>query len=138
MKYDAGVQSVAMGGRIENKGRTQGIGGVKGSLQYTFERIHKDARWALRSTKDGNLRSRLSNFTSYVIERTSHTGVNVRDEILGQNLEDGTPAQFVTELADCRLFWREKMHRSMTDLWTAVADVAFKEKQCDVGFVRRF
>ncbi|GKT49703.1 peptidase S41 family protein ustP [Colletotrichum spaethianum] len=135
MKRDAGVKSIAMGGRPEIEDRIQGTGGVKGSQTYSFGSIHGYTQIAKRMTNDTSLIAELSRFTTYVHSRASSTSINVKDEILHENWEDGIPAQFITEKSDCRLYWQADMHQDMTNLWKAAATAAFKGGKCAFGAI---
>ncbi|KAF4839151.1 Peptidase S41 family protein ustP [Colletotrichum tropicale] len=133
MKWDAGVKSIAMGGRPEIKGKIQGVGGVKGSQSYGFSSVYGYTQLAKENTEDPVLIAELDRFTTYVTSRSSAAGVNVKDEILRQNWDDGTPAQFIAEYSDCRLFWEASMHTDITNLWKAAATAAFKGGKCAFG-----
>ncbi|KAK2778497.1 peptidase s41 family protein [Colletotrichum kahawae] len=133
MKWDAGVKSIAMGGRPEIKGKIQGVGGVKGSQSYGFSSVYGYTQLAKENTEDPALIAELDRFTTYVTSRSSAAGVNVKDEILRQNWDDGTPAQFIAEYSDCRLFWEASMHTDITNLWKAAATAAFKGGKCAFG-----
>ncbi|KAF4963704.1 hypothetical protein FSARC_8301 [Fusarium sarcochroum] len=135
MKWDAGVKSIAMGGRPRIKGRIQGVGGVKGAQMYSFNSVYGFTQLAKRATNHTALIAQLDRFTPYVSKRSSATGVNVKNGILHGNWKDGTPAQFVTEYSDCRLYWQADMHRDITNLWKAAANVAFKGGKCAFGAV---
>ncbi|KAK7984534.1 cytochrome P450 monooxygenase-like protein [Apiospora arundinis] len=135
MKWDAGVQFIAMGGRPSVKDKIQGVGGVKGSQSYSFSNIYTYTQLAKKHTEDPALVKELERFTKYPFSRASNAGVNVKNEILRQNWDDGTPAQFVAEYADCRLFWKADMHKDITNLWTAAADAAFKGGKCAFGAI---
>ncbi|KAK2051545.1 hypothetical protein LY76DRAFT_584757 [Colletotrichum caudatum] len=135
MRWDAGVKSIAMGGRPETKGRIQGVGGVKGSQAYSFNSVYSYAQIAKRATNDSALLAELGRLTTYVESRASSTSINVKDEILRQNWEDGIPAQFITEYADCRLYWQADMHRDVTRVWKAAAAAAFKGGRCAFGAI---
>lgn len=133
MKWDAGVKSIAMGGRPEIQGKIQGVGGVKGSQSYGFSSVYSYTQIAKDATNDTALIEELDRFTTYPISRSSAAGVNVKDEILRQNWDDGTPAQFVAEYSDCRLFWKADHHRDITNLWKDAATAAFKGGKCAFG-----
>ncbi|KAK8104794.1 pyridine nucleotide-disulfide oxidoreductase family protein [Apiospora kogelbergensis] len=135
MKHDAGVQFIAMGGRPSVQGPIQGVGGVKGSQSYSFSNVYTYTQLAKKHTTDAALVKELDRFTTYPISRASNAGVNVKNEILRQNWDDGTPAQFVAEYADCRLFWKADMHKDITNLWTAAAAAAFKGGKCAFGAI---
>lgn len=135
MKHDAGVPFIAMGGRPSVQDTIQGVGGVKGSQSYSFSSVWSYAQLARNHTEDPALIKELDRFTEYPFARTSNAGINVKDEILREHWDDGTPAQFVAEYADCRLFWQADMHRDITNLWTAAADAAFKGGKCAFGAI---
>ncbi|KAK8008168.1 pyridine nucleotide-disulfide oxidoreductase family protein [Apiospora marii] len=135
MKHDAGVQFIAMGGRPSVQDKIQGVGGVKGSQSYSFSSVYSYTQLARKHTSDPELVKQLDRFTPYAFARTSNAGINVKDEILRENWDDGTPAQFVAEYADCRLFWQADMHRDITNLWTAAATAAFKGGKCAFGAI---
>lgn len=61
------------------------------------------------------------------------TSLNVRDNILPDNLADGTPAQFVYEPADCRLFYTPAMMANVTAIWRAAAAAAWGNLTCNAG-----
>ncbi|KPM40566.1 hypothetical protein AK830_g5984 [Neonectria ditissima] len=135
MRWDAGVKSIAMGGRPQVQGKIQGVGGVKGAQTYSFNGVYGFTQLAKRATNDTALIAQLDRFTPYVSKRSSSTGVNVKNGILHENWEDGTPAQFVAEYSDCRLYWQANMHRDITNLWKAAANVAFKGGKCAFGAI---
>jgi hypothetical protein len=57
----------------------------------------------------------------------------LRDNILPANLNDGLPAQFVVEEADCRLYYTLDMVNDVTALWKAAAASAFNGVPCVAG-----
>jgi hypothetical protein len=63
--------------------------------------------------------------------------VNVRDQILRENLNDGVPAQYVTENAECRLFWTREMLEDVGEVWKAAGRASFLGKECAVGGIKR-
>lgn len=67
----------------------------------------------------------------------SSTGINVRDNILPDHVNDGLPAQFVFEEADCRLYYTEPMITDVTALWKAAADAAFNGATCNYGGITK-
>lgn len=95
LRSDAGVKSIAMGGRPTKEGLIQGVGGVKGSQSYGFADVYSQAQTALEYTNDTALVATLNTYTEYVVDRSTAASLNVKDQILRGNLEDGTPAQFV-------------------------------------------
>lgn len=135
LRANAGVKSIAMGGRPTKEGLIQGVGGVKGSQSYGFADVYLQARTALRYTNDSEIQDTLRNYTTYVIDRSTAASLNVKDQILHGNLEDGIPAQFVVEESDCRLWWTAPMVGDITELWKAAATAAFKGGKCAYGAI---
>lgn len=134
MKWNAGVKGIALGGRPQ-KGLIQGVGGVKGSQSYGFADVYSQAMDALDKADDAALKKELSRYTTYVIERSSAAGLNVKDEILAQNIEDGTPSHFVAEYSDCRLYFTPAMMSDQNAVWKAAASAAFKGGKCNDGAI---
>ncbi|KAM3076897.1 hypothetical protein ACMFMG_003635 [Clarireedia jacksonii] len=133
MRIQAGVKSIAMGGR-PNKQQIQGVGGVKGAQVLTFGNIYSYAQAAASSPnatpEDIAI---LNKLTTVPIERSVATSINLRDQILRDNVNDGLPAQFVYEPADCRLFWTLPMIENVEKVWEAAADAAWKGGSCVAG-----
>ncbi|PBP16544.1 hypothetical protein BUE80_DR012456 [Diplocarpon rosae] len=137
MRTQAGVRSVAMGGRPQ-PGPIQGVGGIKGAQILDWSNIFDAAQTALKSNATSPAQATiLKKLTAYPINRASSTGINVRDNILPANLDDGLPAQFVREEADCRLFYTRDMVTDVTALWRAAAGAAFKGAKCVSGGLGR-
>lgn len=67
------------------------------------------------------------------MNRSTDSSINVRDMILRDNLEDGTPAQFLYEEADCRLFYQPEMIRDPKAIWKAAARAAWGDGKCVAG-----
>ncbi|KAI1120080.1 hypothetical protein F5Y10DRAFT_259121 [Nemania abortiva] len=135
MKHGAGVKSIAMGGR-PREGPIQGVGGVKGSQVYPFRQMGVLAELAREYTEDPALVKELQRLDdTYVSGRSPYQlpVVNVRDAVLLGELEAGVPTQFVTELADCRLYWTEPMIQNTGEIWKAAAQAAFKGGKCAAG-----
>lgn len=57
----------------------------------------------------------------------------MRDNILPDDLDDGVPAQFIYEPADCRLFYTPAMMQNVTAIWEAAAMSAWGGKKCNAG-----
>lgn len=132
LKWDAGVKSIAMGGR-PTEGAIQGVGGVKGSQSYSFSSIYSQVDMAREQTNDTDLLAEFDRYQEYPLSRGSAFSLNVKDEILPQNLDDGTPAQYIAEYTDCRLYWTADMHTNITNLWKAAAAAAFNGAPCAFG-----
>ena len=120
-----------MGGRPK-PGPIQAVGGIKGAESYSFADIYSDAQSAISqgTSKEAALLSQLSDLP---VNRSSSTPVNLRDNILPTNLNDGLPAQFVVEEADCRLYYTLDMVNDVTALWKAAATAAFNGGSCVAG-----
>ncbi|KAI1264341.1 hypothetical protein F5Y18DRAFT_79727 [Xylariaceae sp. FL1019] len=135
MKHDAGVKSIAMGGRPQ-EGLIQGVGGVKGAQVYPFRQITNIAQLARQYTQNQLILEELEQLDdAYVSSRSPYQVpvVNVRDAVLPTEIEDGVPTQFITELADCRLYWTEPMIQDTEEIWKAAAKAAFKGGKCAAG-----
>ena len=135
MRWAAAVKSVVMGGRPHVTEKAQGVGGVKGTQMYSFRSVYGLTQLTKSATNNITLIAQLDRFTPYVNKRSSSASVNIKNGLLHNNWEDGTPTQFVAEYCDCRLYWHADMHRDITDLWKAVANVAFKGSKCAFGAI---
>ena len=135
MRTQAGVKSIAMGGRPQ-AGPIQGVGGIKGAQILGWTDIFQYANTALKTASAAQA-AILRRLTSYPINRASSSGINVRDNILPDNLDDGLPAQFVREETDCRLFYTQDMITDVTALWKAAASAAFNGGKCVAGGISK-
>ncbi|KAI1262695.1 hypothetical protein F5Y18DRAFT_149911 [Xylariaceae sp. FL1019] len=134
LKWDAGVQSIAVGG-LPQVGPMQGVGGVKGAQDYDFSEVYSRVQRASTMTNDTTLLAEFSRYTTYPDDRADDAHIGVKDEILPQNLLDGTPAQYVAEYSDCRLYFTVDMHKDITNLWKAAASAAFNGGDCAYGAI---
>jgi len=135
MRLQGPVRSIALGGRHTNTGAMQGVGGTKGSNNYAYGDILSVVQTAYQSgtpEQQANW-TILTTFTDLPIKRSTDTSLNVRDDILSQNRNDGTPAQFVVEEADCRLYYTAAMITDMNAVWGAAADAAWGGGKCVAG-----
>ncbi|PQE15406.1 peptidase s41 family protein [Rutstroemia sp. NJR-2017a BVV2] len=133
MRIQAGVKSIAMGGR-PNKEQIQGVGGIKGAQVLTFASIYSYAQEAASSPNaTPEDLAILNKFTTVPIERSVSTSINLRDQILRDNVNDGLPAQYVYEPADCRLYWTLPMIENVEKVWEAAADAAWNGGACVAG-----
>lgn len=48
-------------------------------------------------------------------------------------MKDGVPAQFVQEIADCRIFFMPAMVLNVMAMWEAATNVAWRGKACVEG-----
>ncbi|CZR64528.1 uncharacterized protein PAC_14426 [Phialocephala subalpina] len=138
MRIQGGVKSIAFGGRPSTNGSTpiiQAVGGVKGTNNYGYSYITALASAALElnvsAAEQTALLTPLTNMLPY--ERSTDTSLNVRDNILPSNLEDGTPSQFIYEPADCRLFYTPAMMANVTAIWEAAALATWGGGKCNAG-----
>ncbi|KAI1305450.1 hypothetical protein F5Y03DRAFT_406358 [Xylaria venustula] len=139
MRHGAGVKSIAMGGRPQT-GLIQGVGGVKGAQVYPYRQLGALAEIARSYTNDPALVKELERLDdTYVSGRSPYQlpVVNVRDAVLPDELEGGVPTQFVTELADCRLYWTESMVHDTKEIWKAAAQAAFGGASCAAGGIEQ-
>lgn len=135
LRIQAGVQSVAMGGR-PTAGPIQGVGGIKGAQVLDWSTVLYYNQWALEQAGDNITdaqKAALTRYTDLAVNRSSAAAINGRDQILRDNVEDGLPAQYVVEEADCRLYWTLPMVSDVTAVWKAVADAAWNGADCAYG-----
>ncbi|KAB8073593.1 hypothetical protein BDV29DRAFT_201751 [Aspergillus leporis] len=136
MRVQAGVKSIAIGGRPSTD-PMQGIGGVKGANNFGFDYIYSLAQLAYSSGTPEQQQSHnwtaLTELNLLPSNRSTDTSINVRDNILPDNLVDGLPSQFVYEAADCRLFYEPAMVVNVASMWEAAADAAWGNKACVNG-----
>ncbi|KUI70316.1 hypothetical protein VM1G_06278 [Cytospora mali] len=135
LRIQGGVKSVAMGGRPQH-GPIQGVGGVKGAQVLEWDSVYSYVQWALENGTDlitDEQEADLSRYNSLAVNRSSAAALNSRDQILRDNVNDGLPAQYVVEEADCRLYWTEPMIKDITAVWKAVADSAWNGATCAYG-----
>lgn len=134
MRLQAGVKSIAFGGR-PNTDPIQAIGGTKGANNYEYAYIETLAGIPLGNATAAQLAdwTSLTAYTDLASNRSTDTSLNVRDNILRGNLEDGVPAQFVYEEADCRVFYEPRMINDVTSIWKRAVDVAWGGGECVAG-----
>jgi hypothetical protein len=120
-----------MGGR-PIPGPIQGVGGIKGAETLGWSDVNSYATDAML-TATPEQAAILARLGSIPVNRSSTAGLNVRDNILPGNVNDGLPAQYVVEYSDCRLYYTEPMVTDVTALWKAAADAAFNGKTCAAG-----
>lgn len=103
MRTQGGVKSISFGGRHSSSG-IQAIGGTKGANNYGFGDIYSytDLVYELTTPEQQSNLTILAEHTLLPVNRSTDTSINMRDNILPANVEDGVPAQFIYEEADCR------------------------------------
>lgn len=136
MHRQAGVKTIALGGK-PNRNPMQAVGGTKGANNYPFGYIEQLASVVLSTgTQD-----QIANWTSVTAynnlpqNRSTDNSINVRDNILKDDLNDGVPAQFLYEAADCRLFYEPAMLSDPRAIWKKAAAVAWGGGKCVAGSI---
>ncbi|CZR70138.1 uncharacterized protein PAC_20039 [Phialocephala subalpina] len=136
MKNLGGVKSIALGGRPSTS-KIQAIGGVKGAQSLSFDGVLMYPQLLLQTSPKSAITSEqqttLLQLSDLPQNRSLDNGINFSDHILQANVQDGTPAQFIREDADCRLFYTPAMMQNVTAMWEAAADAAFNGKACVAG-----
>lgn len=135
LRIQGGVKSVAFGGRPK-EGSIQGVGGVKGAQVLAFKNIKTYAavsKQLLQYVNETDSQAELDRYTDLPMQRSVASVVNVRDQILRDNVNDGVPAQFIAEDADCRMYWTSSMISDVTEVWKAAANAAFNGGKCAHG-----
>ncbi|OIW32669.1 peptidase s41 family protein [Coniochaeta ligniaria NRRL 30616] len=137
LRLQGGVKSVAFGGRPQ-PGPIQGVGGVKGAQTLSYGNINYYVEYAASlGNSTPEQRAALARYSELPVQRSTASAVNSRDAILPGNVNDGTPAQYVAEEADCRLYWTEAMVKDVTEVWKAAANAAFNGAECAYGGIER-
>ncbi|KAL1871100.1 hypothetical protein Daus18300_004845 [Diaporthe australafricana] len=137
LRIQGGVRSVAMGGRPQ-EGPIQGVGGVKGAQVLDWGTVlafNQDALALGANITSDAEKAALLRYNDLAVNRSTAAAINGRDQILRDNVEDGLPAQFVAEEADCRLYWTLPMVTDITAVWKAVADSAWNGAACAYGSI---
>lgn len=111
---------------------SRGLGAAAGRVTNTAN-ILLYAQRARSYTSDASVKSSLARYVDVTAKYRVSASVNVRDQILRPNMDDGIPAQFVTENADCRLYWTLPMIKDIREVWSAAARSAFAGKSCNWG-----
>lgn len=135
-KHQAGVKSVAVGGR-PSTAPMQGVGGVKGAQLLSSEAIADYGQIISEITTNATAKKQMSRYAYLYPKFRVNLQVNSRDQILREHIDDGLPAQFITENADCRLFLTEAMVTDISEIWKATARAAFRGDKCVQGGIER-
>lgn len=135
MRIQGNVKSIAFGGRTPPTGQVtpiiQAIGGTKGANNWGYDYV---ASLAQQAVEIGSTDLTVNTLTSSLpVNRSTDTSLNVRDNILRYNIVDGTPAQFIYETADCRIFYTQAMMQNVTAIWAAAANAAWGGVSCNAG-----
>lgn len=134
------VKSIAIGG-LPNTKPMQAVGGVKGGELSTwdnlYQTVYQDAfyLWQTINMSDPDYVWMSNTFLNHreYIGYTATAGVNIRDVVQQDHIEDGLAAQFVREEADCRLFYTKDMIVDVENVWKKVVDVAWGGGECVNG-----
>lgn len=111
----------------------QGVGGVKGAEGLVFDQIYQYINSVSRFTTNSTVKSGLQRFKTLPMERSVAAGINAQDQILRDNINNGIPSQYITEEADCRLYWTAPMISEVTEIWKSAANSAFNGAKCAYG-----
>jgi hypothetical protein len=105
MRTQGGVKSIVFGGRHSNTD-IQAIGGTKGANNYGFSDIYYYTSLAYETgTPEQQQQANwtvLKEHTLLPYNRSTDTSINMRDNILPDEVTEQVPAQFLYEAADCR------------------------------------
>lgn len=136
LRLHAGVKSVAFGG-LPVEGPIEGVGGIKGSQVLNWADIHFYTTTLLPRATTDEQKAAFARYSDLPLNRSLASVVNVRDQILRDNVEDGIPAQYVREDVDCRLYWTLPMINDVREVWKATANAAFNGGKCVHGGIPR-
>jgi Peptidase family S41 len=136
LRTQAGVKSIAIDGRPSTN-PMQAIGGVKGANNADFTFQNFLATFAYESLpanqKNSSAAQIFQEYGLYPYYRATDTSINIRDNILPDNLKDQVPAQFIYEKADCRIFYQPQMVTDVSAMWQVAANVAWGNSTCVEG-----
>jgi Peptidase family S41 len=125
MKNEAGVRSVAIGGRPQT-GPMQSVGGTKGSEVFFCSNLLEIAQTLQSPANPGANDSEKQSWTEVLPgplpirlpEIPGFCSINLRDTI---HKGEDTPTQFMYEAADCRIFETAESLMDRTVLWKSAA-----------------
>ncbi|GKT85754.1 peptidase S41 family protein [Colletotrichum tofieldiae] len=136
LRLHGGVKSVAFGG-LPVEGPIEGVGGIKGSQVLDWSNIYSYTTFLLPYASTAEQKAAFARYNDLPLNRSTAAAVNVRDQILRDNIDDGIPAQFIREEADCRLYWTLPMINDVTAIWKATANAAFNGGKCAYGGIAK-
>ncbi|GJC78846.1 peptidase S41 family protein ustP [Colletotrichum liriopes] len=136
LRLHGGVKSVAFGG-LPVEGPIEGVGGIKGSQVLDWSNIYSYTTFLLPYASNAEQKAAFARYNDLPLNRSTAAAVNVRDQILRDNVDDGIPAQFIREEADCRLYWTLPMINDVTAIWKATANAAFNGGKCAYGGIAK-
>lgn len=129
MRQQAGVQTIALGGR-PNSDIIQAVGGVKGTNSYPWGYIYDSVALPFELQKLNDVEyyvneTALGDYSDLPLLRATNYVVNSRDGIR-EGDENQTPLHFVYEEADCRIYYTPEMVVDQEAVWKTAADTAFR------------
>ncbi|GKT50867.1 peptidase S41 family protein ustP [Colletotrichum spaethianum] len=136
LRLSGGVKSVAFGG-LPVEGPIEGVGGIKGSQVLDWSNIYDYTSFLLPYATTAEQKAAFARYSDLPLNRSTAAAVNVRDQILRDNVEDGIPAQYIREEVDCRLYWTLPMISDITAVWKATANAAFNGGKCAYGGIAK-
>ncbi|KAL9121300.1 MAG: hypothetical protein Q9187_002143 [Circinaria calcarea] len=144
MKTQAKVKSVTFGGRPNNKGSMQAVGGTKGTQVVSFASIFQFIGIAAGLDLSSSIQqvreyiseklgaTDLAKISTYPILRSTSAVLNFKSNIR-MNDTTLTPLQFVYEAADCRLWYTPRMINDISEIWRAAAQAAWNSSSLCIG-----
>lgn len=133
MKAQAGVRSIAFGGRPLDL-PMQAVGGTKGAQVQSFALLQALANVTVElagSPPSGTTLPSLSDPPMYPALGQSSPGLNWRNNYDSNDLN--TPLQFVYEAANCKLFFRPQDVYDISSLWGQAYNVTWGGQPCVSG-----
>jgi hypothetical protein len=129
-----GIRTVALGGRpLELP--MQAIGGVKGSQVLNYKDLQGEVARMFTTLNGTGATIDLAVLPSILdapLEPVRGGRFNYRNAYSREE-PNGYPLQFVYEASNCKLFYTPDMIKNVTNIWTRVADVAWKGGRCVAG-----
>lgn len=134
MMTEAGVQTVAVGGRRES-GPMQALSGTRGADSYTAAQLDSDFYDASVQSNDSES-SGLDTLTALISTREpgmwiNQAGFTLRDQV--RSADDPEPLQLKYQPADCRLYWTIDNVLNFTRLWSDAAAAIWDDQSLCVA-----
>jgi hypothetical protein len=130
LHQEVGVQIVTLGGR-PSRHPMQIVGGTKGGQMLPwlqiFGYVQAAALVSSRQAQHQDLNhTALARYSYLPLARAKSTAINFGNEFR-RNDDEQTPQQFVSELAQCRIFYTKQMVLDQSVVWKIVADTVWGE-----------
>ncbi|KAF2013859.1 hypothetical protein BU24DRAFT_424891 [Aaosphaeria arxii CBS 175.79] len=140
MKNLAGVKTVVVGGRPENK-PMQGVAGSKGGQVSIAGQFPDRAKRLIAYSATANYENNLNNTKVKDLAELEQVLIRAGDERnrvqvkehLRKGDDTGTPLEFVYEAADCKIFYTAKTWVDPSGLWAQTWDAFNDDKKCVEG-----